>query len=198
MNKIKFKHFEQFQDHKAKIYPELHSIEGYESDRILSRSVTFQVTDDCNLKCTYCYQINKGKRKMSLETAKKFVDFLLSTDESNHYINPTISPFIILEFIGGEPFLEIELIDKQDILYPYVLMVLCILNQRFKNLLINIEIILVFLLQLMVIKNYMINVEFFQMGVHLMIQLLPPQKIGFLKADIWVVKLQLLQKMLFI
>ena len=49
---------------------------------------------------------------MSLETAKKFVDFLLSTDESNHYINPTISPFIILEFIGGEPFLEIELIDK--------------------------------------------------------------------------------------
>jgi radical SAM peptide maturase (CXXX-repeat target family) len=60
-----------------------------------------------------CYQINKGKRKMSLETAKDFIDFLLSTTEENcDYINPTISPFIILEFIGGEPLLEVDLIDQ--------------------------------------------------------------------------------------
>ena len=78
----------------------------------LSRTVTFQVTDACNLACTYCYQINKGIRKMSFETAKKFVDYLLDSDESNTYINPTISPAIIIEFIGGEPFLEIELIEK--------------------------------------------------------------------------------------
>lgn len=62
--------------------------------------------------CKYCYQINKGKRRMSFETAKKFIDMLLDCDESCTYINPTISPFIILEFIGGEPFLEVELIDK--------------------------------------------------------------------------------------
>lgn len=59
-----------------------------------------------------CYQGNKGKRRMSFETAKKFVDYLLDADESNHYINPTISPFIIIDFIGGEPFLEIDLIEK--------------------------------------------------------------------------------------
>ena len=60
-----------------------------------------------------CYQINKGKRVMSIETAKKFIDFLLSTTEENcDYINPTISPFIILEFIGGEPLLEVDLIDE--------------------------------------------------------------------------------------
>lgn len=59
-----------------------------------------------------CYQCNKGKRRMSFETAKKFVDYLLDADESNHYINPTISPFIIIDFIGGEPFLEIDLIEK--------------------------------------------------------------------------------------
>lgn len=60
-----------------------------------------------------CYQINKGKRRMSLETAKKFVDLLLdSTPENNSYINPEKSPFIILDFIGGEPLLEVDLIDE--------------------------------------------------------------------------------------
>lgn len=58
-----------------------------------------------------CYQINKGHRRMSMETAKKFVDMLLDADESNTYINPTISPFLIIEFIGGDPLLEIDLID---------------------------------------------------------------------------------------
>lgn len=60
-----------------------------------------------------CYQGHKTKKAMSWETAKKAVDMLLSsTEENNPYINPTISPGIIIEFIGGEPFLEIELIDK--------------------------------------------------------------------------------------
>lgn len=113
----KKKHFEQVQDLMSKLFPEMHVIpEGdllLNKNHVLSRSVTWQVTDDCNLKCSYCYQINKGKRRMSLETGKKFVDFLLSTTEENcDYINPTISPFIILEFIGGEPFLEVDLIDE--------------------------------------------------------------------------------------
>ena len=104
------KRFEQYSDHKAKLYPELHkSIDG---KKVIARTVTFQVTDACNLACTYCYQINKGHRSMSLETAKKFVDYLLNADESNSYINPKISPFIIIEFIGGDPLLEIELIDN--------------------------------------------------------------------------------------
>lgn len=104
----KRKHKEQFQDMIARIYDNLPRVEGG-----LSRTVTFQVTDKCNLACTYCYQINKGVRRMSLETAKKFVDMLLDADEnSSEYINPVNSPAIIIEFIGGEPFLEIELIDQ--------------------------------------------------------------------------------------
>ena len=60
-----------------------------------------------------CYQGHKTKKAMSWETAKKAVDMILaSTPENNPYINPEISPGIIIEFIGGEPFLEIELIDK--------------------------------------------------------------------------------------
>ena len=110
MKEHKIRRFEQFGDHKARLYPELHLSKN--GERILSKTVTFQVTDACNLACKYCYQINKGTRKMSFETAKKFVDYLLTADESNTYINPKNSPWLIIEFIGGEPLLEIELIDK--------------------------------------------------------------------------------------
>lgn len=51
---------------------------------------------------------------MSFDTAKKFIDMLLSfkTKEDNEYINLENSNGLIMEFIGGEPFLEIDLIDK--------------------------------------------------------------------------------------
>ena len=90
MKEHKIRRFEQFGDHKARLYPELHLSKN--GERILSKTVTFQVTDACNLACKYCYQINKGTRKMSFETAKKFVDYLLTADESNTYINPKNSP----------------------------------------------------------------------------------------------------------
>lgn len=77
----------------------------------MGRTVTFQVTDGCNLRCVYCYQINKGHREMSFETAKKLIDALLDENSSvNDYLeNP---PGIVLDFIGGDPLLEIGLIDK--------------------------------------------------------------------------------------
>lgn len=105
--------FEQYQDRIARLYPELAKEDENGNIRSLSRTVTFQVTDDCNLACKYCYQINKGKRRMSFETAKKFIDLLLSGEKGfNTYVDPSYSKGIILEFIGGEPFLEIDLIDQ--------------------------------------------------------------------------------------
>ena len=77
------------------------------------RTITFQITDDCNLCCSYCYQINKGHHKMSFETAKKFIDKLLhNNDLIDNYVKSKNSLGVILEFIGGEPLLEIELIDQ--------------------------------------------------------------------------------------
>jgi len=45
--------FEQYQDMIARLYPELHtaSNELNNPERKLSRTVTFQVTDKCNLAC---------------------------------------------------------------------------------------------------------------------------------------------------
>ena len=103
----------QFQDWIIKMYPTNGERYNKTGKRILSRTVTFQVTDACNLACTYCYQINKKTRRMSFETAKIAIDKLLSGEDGfSDYINPEISPAIVLDFIGGEPFLEIDLIDK--------------------------------------------------------------------------------------
>lgn len=74
------------------------------------RPVTLQVTDDCNLRCTYCYQINKGTHIMAPETAKRFLNLLL--EDKNPYINTGNTCGMILEFIGGEPFLAIDVIEE--------------------------------------------------------------------------------------
>ena len=67
--------------------------------------VTFQVTEDCSLRCTYCYQHSKSPKKMSIETGKKFIDMMFREMQEKYYA-------IILEFIGGEPFLMPELISQ--------------------------------------------------------------------------------------
>lgn len=48
--------FEQYQDTIQRLYPELLEEEG---DKILD--ITLQVTDSCNLRCSYCYQTCKKK-----------------------------------------------------------------------------------------------------------------------------------------
>lgn len=105
---------EAYQDMVHRLYPELHigTNTSCNANWILTRNVTWQVTDACNLACTYCYQHNKGTRRMSKETAFAFADMLLDEDRCGSYINLENSPGIILEFIGGEPFLEVELIDQ--------------------------------------------------------------------------------------
>ncbi len=72
-----------------------------------AKSVTFIVTKDCQLACKYCYLVGKNtKERMSFETAAKAVDYLLD--------NPDLfgEGSVIWDFIGGEPFLEIDLIDR--------------------------------------------------------------------------------------
>ena len=77
------------------------------------KTLTFQVTDDCCMKCTYCYQINKAHHSMSFEIAKNFIDQLLDLNNPLEYFNPYTNTLgIIIEFIGGEPLMEIDLIQQ--------------------------------------------------------------------------------------
>lgn len=75
------------------------------------RNITFIVTEDCNLRCSYCYQPNKTHKHMTKEVGKRVVDFLLEGDKFNGYIDTENCCGVILDFIGGEPLLEIDLID---------------------------------------------------------------------------------------
>ena len=109
--KIKIKEKEMlYQDIMSKYYP---TFEDPNKNALNVANITFQVTDACNLRCTYCYQINKNNHVMPIEIAKKFIDLLLDNDENTkQYLNTEEKVGAIIEFIGGEPFLEIDLIDE--------------------------------------------------------------------------------------
>lgn len=73
----------------------------------LAKSITFIVTKDCQLACKYCYLVGKNeKERMSFEVAKKAIDYILDCEEDFK------EESVIWDFIGGEPFLEIDLIDR--------------------------------------------------------------------------------------
>ena len=72
-----------------------------------TKSITFIVTKDCQLACKYCYLVGKNSNeRMSWDVAKLAIDYILD------YEQEFIEQNVIWEFIGGEPFLEIDLIDK--------------------------------------------------------------------------------------
>ena len=72
--------------------------------------LTLQVTQQCNLRCNYCvysgdyHNRQHSNNKMSFETAKKAIDFLISHSNDNRYIS--------LGFYGGEPLIEFDLIKR--------------------------------------------------------------------------------------
>ncbi|QNU67326.1 Cys-rich peptide radical SAM maturase CcpM [Ruminiclostridium herbifermentans] len=74
------------------------------------KMITLQITRQCNLRCKYCvYSGNYENRghenaKMSFETAKKGIDFLIEHSKDNERI--------FLAFYGGEPLLEFDFIKK--------------------------------------------------------------------------------------
>ena len=73
----------------------------------MAKSITFIVTKDCQLACKYCYLVGKNnKERLSWEIAKEAIDYIFS-----HEIDYPEKD-VIFDFIGGEPFLEIDLIDK--------------------------------------------------------------------------------------
>jgi len=71
-----------------------------------AKNITFVVTHECNLRCKYCYLTKEPGKTMPLDLAKRVVDYIL--------LNRTVFPErdVIWDFVGGEPFIEAELIDQ--------------------------------------------------------------------------------------
>lgn len=80
----------------------------YFSQKPKIKTITMQITDACNLCCTYCYQIDKHNNIMTFDTAKNFLNLLL--EGKNDYINLENTTGIVLDLIGGEPLLAVDLI----------------------------------------------------------------------------------------
>ncbi len=93
----------------------------WESGR--AKTITFIVTKDCQLACKYCYLVGKNSNeRMSFDVAKAAVDYLLRQSFKEDSV--------IWEFIGGEPFLEIDLIDR---ITDYIKTELFRLNHKWFN-----------------------------------------------------------------
>ena len=92
-----------------RMYPFERTIQDGESR---TRNVTFQVTEDCCCACTYCYQGYKTKRMMTKDVARRGVNLLFEMYDRNEgtFINHDTKA-IVMEFIGGEPLMNIEIID---------------------------------------------------------------------------------------
>ena len=73
----------------------------------VAKNITFIVTKDCQLACKYCYLVGKNtKERMPWEIAKQAIDYILDHEDDFR------EESVIWDFIGGEPFLEIDLIDR--------------------------------------------------------------------------------------
>jgi uncharacterized protein len=64
------------------------------------------VTEFCNLACVYCWEVDKKPRYMTVETARKTVDWFLDRNVSGAVEH------IDLTFFGGEPFTRLEVIEE--------------------------------------------------------------------------------------
>lgn len=73
----------------------------------MSRNITFIITEDCQLRCKYCYLCGKNSvSKFTFETAKEGIDYVLEHTEIYKENS------VVWDFIGGEPFLGIDLMDQ--------------------------------------------------------------------------------------
>ena len=78
---------------------------SWQSD--MAKNITFIVTKDCQLACKYCYLVGKNaKERLPWQVAKNAIDYILEHETDF----PQES--VVWDFIGGEPFLEIDLIDR--------------------------------------------------------------------------------------
>ncbi|MBQ9296693.1 MAG: radical SAM peptide maturase, CXXX-repeat target family [Paludibacteraceae bacterium] len=74
-----------------------------------AKSITFIVTKDCQLACKYCYLVGKNvQERMPWEVAKTTIDYVLEREHEPDFAYESV----VWDFIGGEPFLEIDLIDR--------------------------------------------------------------------------------------
>lgn len=76
---------------------------------------TINTTEDCNLRCKYCYETCKSPKTIEFDKCKKFIDLILDdpdpcllkgTDKEDIYQG------YIFDFIGGDSLMNVDILDK--------------------------------------------------------------------------------------
>lgn len=100
----------EFGDYLSSLYPgQFPEIENV-------KTITFQVTENCCLNCSYCYQVHNTHNELDFNKIKPWIEKLLNDELS--YINTSNTKAVIWDFIGGEPFLKIDLMTQiTDLIY---------------------------------------------------------------------------------
>lgn len=81
-------------------------------------NVTINTTEDCNMRCKYCYEINKTKRSIEFDKCKKFIDLLLSdenylgAEKEGETASVVWKRGLIIDFIGGDALMNVDICDK--------------------------------------------------------------------------------------
>ncbi len=73
-------------------------------DTSFRKYVQLTVTQRCNLNCIYCYEDHKSKKTMPLAVAQEAL--------LRHFDMPGAHREVQIDFFGGEPFLEFDLIKE--------------------------------------------------------------------------------------
>lgn len=77
--------------------------------------ITFQVTAQCNMRCTYCYEEKQSKR-MNINNAYKLIDRFFPISDNlewwNGYLIGNKKNDFTFNFFGGECFLEVNMMEK--------------------------------------------------------------------------------------
>jgi uncharacterized protein len=78
-------------------------------------SITYQVTEDCNLRCSYCYVHHKRPGDLSLDYANRFTKIILDDDDpigiKGTDMEWLLDRGLILDFIGGDALMRPKLVD---------------------------------------------------------------------------------------
>lgn len=76
------------------------------------KALCLHICHDCNLRCRYCFAdegaYHSAREMMSLETAKRAIDFLIENSGSRKVLE--------VDFFGGEPLMNFEVV-KQTVYY---------------------------------------------------------------------------------
>lgn len=81
-------------------------------------SITLNTTEECNLRCRYCYEINKRRRTLAIEDAKSFIDHVIADPDPGNVIDDPDPVFrnsysngLVVDFIGGDSLMDVDLLD---------------------------------------------------------------------------------------